>query len=33
MATYRAESWVVNKDIGLAVFGRKVLRRMCRGIK
>jgi hypothetical protein len=33
MATYRAESLVVNKHIGLAVFGRNVLRRMCREIE
>jgi hypothetical protein len=33
MATFRAESLVVNKRIGLAVFVRKVLRRMCKGIK
>jgi hypothetical protein len=33
MTTYRAEPWMVNKDIGLAVFGRKDLRRMCRGVE
>jgi hypothetical protein len=35
VATYRAESWTLNKNIAklLAVFERKVLRRMCGRIK
>ena len=33
VATYRAESWTLNKDMAkrLATFGRKVLRRMFAG--
>jgi hypothetical protein len=35
VAIYQAESWALNKDIAkwLATFRRKVLRRMCGGIK
>jgi hypothetical protein len=35
VGTYGAESWTLNKDIvkHLAVFERKVLRRLCGGIK
>jgi hypothetical protein len=36
VATYRAESWTVDKDIAkllVATFARKVLRRMFGGIK
>ena len=35
VATYRAESWILNKDITkwVAVFERKVLRRIFGGVK